>query len=1204
MLFLKRRTRRMLHTACIGGVALGVGIGGAVVSPTGAGAGASAASAQLSGPASAPLGGTVRLHLDVTGAPSLGALQGSLRYDHRAVEISRVLFAPRFASGGTTTPLTTSEAVDRTTIGAWSCSGPACGASPATAVATQRVAEIDVEPLAPGNVQIRLDGLELVNTDGSVVTAHGSTSFTLAVGRGAALWSAPIGSAYGSGRAAVAHRAASSDFDRDGAISERDPLALGAAWTHGAEASSTCATAPAGADIDGDGCLSIADIQTAAARIAVPAGSATSKLGVSPHVGPFTVNSTADGADASADGTCQTATAGQCTLRAAIQEANRAGTHVSIGFSIPGSGVHTISPASALPPLTNANGITIDGFTQPGSSANTDPLVVNAVYGIELAGKGSHAFNGFDVLAANNTIRGLVIHGFAKDLWFSGAASNHNTVIGNILGLLPNGNFDPGYGYVVSSHCVMLTAGASYNRFGAPGAANRNVISGCNHIGITMYLWGTKYNVIQNNIVGLDPTGTLNRKTLGHGVDLNSGTQSTMVGGSGAGEGNVLSGNRDEGVEISHNALTLYNSVIDNFIGADATGLAAPAYAHNGKWGIHLEGFPNCNNAACPLDAGFNTVTGNVVVGSGHGGIFVDKGVHDSVIADNLVGLTRNGTPAGNVLFGVHLEAGSVRNTVGPDNVIAYNDSGVSLRPDGLSPPNSFSSTTNANKITQNSIYANATGPVSSLGIDLTPQGVVNDATHSDPHVNDGMLAPTLSNATPSSVDAATCPGCTVEVFLSDRAQGFVGSGKTYLSFAVADGTGIAHVALPAGTAGQVVTATSTNSNNSTSEFSRNVKVPTTGINNEFPTAAFIWSCTHQDCTVDASSSRDPDGTIAGYLWNFGDGSSGSGAVVHHHFASAGVFTVALIVSDNLGGTGGVSVSVDASRVGAQGNSVFAVGHGFSVNGKYVPISGDFNGDGKSDILWYAPGAAGDSLWYATTGGVFQHGPGLSINGTYTPISGDFNGDGKSDILWYAPGAVGETLWYGATSGFVTAAHLTVNGTYTPAVGDFNGDGKDDIVWNVRLTPAQAVWYGATSGFSHHTATLVGAKGTSLVGDFNGDSYSDVLWYQAGPAREVLWNGTSHGLALASTHPKISGTYTPVAGDFNGDAKADVLWYAPGPGVDAVWYGAVSGLKAGPHVSVNGVYIAIAGDFNGDGHTDILWYAAGSHPESMWLGIG
>lgn len=57
--------------------------------------------------------------------------------------------------------------------------------------------------------------------------------------------------------------------------------------------------------------------------------------------------------------------------------------------------------------------------------------------------------------------------------------------------------------------------------------------------------------------------------------------------------------------------------------------------------------------------------------------------------------------------------------------------------------------------------------------------------------------------------------------------------------------------------------------------------------------------------TFDGSGSYDPDGTIVSYLWDFGDGTTVMGAVVSPSYAVAGTYTVALIVTDNDGHTGG-----------------------------------------------------------------------------------------------------------------------------------------------------------------------------------------------------------------------------------------------------------------------------------------------------------
>src|SRR5215510_5657014 len=112
----------------------------------------------------------------------------------------------------------------------------------------------------------------------------------------------------------------------------------------------------------------------------------------------FTVN-TADDHD---DGTCNVA---DCTLREAINAANAAGGSDLINFNIPGGGVQSIMPASALPAITDP--VSIDGTTQPGFSST--PL-------IELNGAGTVRVHGLNFQGAStgSIVKGLAINRFGS----------------------------------------------------------------------------------------------------------------------------------------------------------------------------------------------------------------------------------------------------------------------------------------------------------------------------------------------------------------------------------------------------------------------------------------------------------------------------------------------------------------------------------------------------------------------------------------------------------------------------------------------------------------------------------------------------------------------------------------------------------------------------------------------------------------------
>ena len=75
------------------------------------------------------------------------------------------------------------------------------------------------------------------------------------------------------------------------------------------------------------------------------------------------------------------------------------------------------------------------------------------------------------------------------------------------------------------------------------------------------------------------------------------------------------------------------------------------------------------------------------------------------------------------------------------------------------------------------------------------------------------------------------------------------------------------------------------------------------------PTAAFTTSCTFLDCTFDASTSTDSDGTVTDYAWDFGDGQTGTGANPEHVYDQPGTYTISLTVTDNQAATDGTSAT-------------------------------------------------------------------------------------------------------------------------------------------------------------------------------------------------------------------------------------------------------------------------------------------------------
>ncbi|MCP3995380.1 MAG: DUF4347 domain-containing protein, partial [bacterium] len=232
---------------------------------------------------------------------------------------------------------------------------------------------------------------------------------------------------------------------------------------------------------------------------------------------------------------------GAGSLRQAIIDANASAGTDNIFFDISDAlvgGAHTISLLSALPDITET--VVIDG-TIDSDFAGT-PIIV-------LDGSGAGAgVDGLTLVAGSDgsTIRGLVINQFSK----SGIVvySDGNTIEGNYIGTDVTGMLDLGN----TTFGINVTTGAENNTIGGTTAAQRNVISGNDSLGINLYGASTTGNVVQGNYIGVSADGTTALGNTLDGVRISYGASANTIGGDQtAGEGNVISGNLDDGIAVS-----------------------------------------------------------------------------------------------------------------------------------------------------------------------------------------------------------------------------------------------------------------------------------------------------------------------------------------------------------------------------------------------------------------------------------------------------------------------------------------------------------------------------------------------------------------------------------------------------------------------------------------------------------------------------
>ena len=464
--------------------------------------------------------------------------------------------------------------------------------------------------------------------------------------------------------------------------------------------------------------------------------------------------------------------AGAGSLRQAILDVNAAAPGpqpLLIRFNIAGVGVQTITPITPLPALTQPTNL--DGTTQPGYTGT--PL-------IEVNGSTAGApATGIHLTAGNSTVRGLVIDSF-------------------------NGN------------------------------------------GILIDTNGS--DVIQANYIGTDKTGATAAPNTGNGIQIIAVPNNT-VGGAASAMRNIISGNTGEGVRID-GTLATGNVVRGNYIGTDVTGSNAIG---NNASGVYIRRAPG-NSAIGNVVSGNKGFAGITICGSanfcGGGdpvGINETNNASGNIIQGNLVGTNSSGTAAlGNNQAGVSIDGAT--NTIvggaaaGVANTISFN---------GTNDVQIFDAGANGNQIKRNTIQGtganndvgisvgvisntaltgntlsgNAISGHAGLGIDLNPVGP-------NPNTTGGANNfPVISSATASSglvmgmLNGPANATFTIEFFSNSacNASGN-GEGAVFLGSAMVttDGTGnfTFTVSVAGLMAGNAITATSTDANGTTSEFS------------------------------------------------------------------------------------------------------------------------------------------------------------------------------------------------------------------------------------------------------------------------------------------------------------------------------------------------------------------------------------------------
>jgi uncharacterized protein YkwD len=225
---------------------------------------------------------------------------------------------------------------------------------------------------------------------------------------------------------------------------------------------------------------------------------------------------------------------------------------------------------------------------------------------------------------------------------------------------------------------------------------------------------------------------------------------------------------------------------------------------------------------------------------------------------------------------------------------------------------------------------------------------------------------------------------------------------------------------------------------------------------------------------------------------------------------------------------------------------------------------------------------------------------------------GDYNADGKTDILWRDYSTGQNELWLMDGQNRLATVSLPDTANLAWQIvggGDFNADGKDDILFRNTSTGTLAIWAmnGVTVGVFNSNFATVKNKDWEVVGTgrFNGDNHTDIIWHNSKTKGTLVWLMNGSGGATSVVLPTVRNIDWTLAGvgDMNNDDWSDLVWRNTRTGANLTWRmkgTAILGTANLPTVAGTQWLLSGVADTDDNGTADLLWRNLNTGANLLW----